>query len=496
MKLLKSSVWIISIMGGCLFSACESFLAENPDMRVTLDDVPKIRELLTNAYAKGSYVAFTESASDNAEDKGPIVVENPVNANPWKFQRVNSSGQDSPNYFWIKTYQAIAAANIAIEAYNNLPVERQIDPSVLGEAFLTRAFNHFMLVTLYAAPYDPLSAASRPGIPYVTEAGKKVITKYDRTTVAEVYARIETDLQEGMALIDDSKYKIPKFHFNRAAAYAFATRFYLFKQDYAKSATYGEEALGLNLTNHLRPINTRQWRNLTFNERLQYFGSVDNPSNLLLIEVESYLSRSSPGYRYGLTTASNQELFWNGNVTGDGVYGYILHGNSSVYNHAKWNEHFVYSGLQASSGNAYVTHPALTVDEMLLNRAESYAYLEKYDQAIEDLNQFASKKIFDGQQGDTYSAAYRITSAKILNYYETTDLKYGIVQAVLDFKRREFLFEGLRYFDILRYQIPVLHRTLDNNETYILGPNDPRRAFQMPEEVVLSGIQNNPINQN
>ncbi len=59
-----------------------------------------------------------------------------------------------------------------------------------------------------------------------------------RKTVAYVYEMIEKDLLEGLPLIKDVSYTVPKYHFNIAAANAFASRFYLVKRDYAKTLSY------------------------------------------------------------------------------------------------------------------------------------------------------------------------------------------------------------------------------------------------------------------
>ena len=491
---MKRNSIYIALLAVVLNVSCNKYLEVNPDMRAELNTTAKIREVLTNAYSKASYAVFTEAASDNAADKGLERPEDPVNANPWKFLPVNSKDLDSPTFYWNQTYRAIAAANVAIEAYNNLPTKDQNDPSILGEAYVARAFNHFMLVSLYAKMYDPATADSDPGIPYVTDAGKTVITKYERKTVKYVYEQIEKDLLAGLPLIDDSKYKVAKYHFNRAAANAFATRFYLFKQDYQKAVEYGQATLGENVKDYLRPLNGIAFRSLEYYDKAIYFSTTTNPTNLLMTEVRSLLARNFAGYRYGLTTALNAELMFSGNVT-SGSYPYQLYGTITHYNHPKWYEHFVRSGLQANWGWAYVTQVSLTVDELILNRAEAYTYLGQYDRAISDLNQFASSKIMNGSTANSYNpSTHGITETKIKNFYKTDDLKEGLIKTILDFKRREFMFEGLRYFDILRYKIPVVHVTYDNKNEYVLGPNDPRRAFQMPEEVSLSGIENNPTN--
>ncbi len=100
-----------------------------------------------------------------------------------------------------------------------------------------------MLVNIYSKFYDPATAASDIGIPYVTEPEKNFIKQYTRGTVAGVYDMIEKDLLDGIGYIDDKSYSVPKYHFNRAAANAFAARFYLYKRDYTKVIQYATQAV-------------------------------------------------------------------------------------------------------------------------------------------------------------------------------------------------------------------------------------------------------------
>ena len=103
-----------------------------------------------------------------------------------------------------------------------------------GEALVARAYAHFMLVNFFSKFYDPATASTDPGIPYVTEPEKVFIKQYDRKTVQYVYDMIEKDLLEGLPLYRIRNYNVPRYHFNRAAANAFATRFYLYKKDIPK----------------------------------------------------------------------------------------------------------------------------------------------------------------------------------------------------------------------------------------------------------------------
>lgn len=46
--------------------------------------------------------------------------------------------------------------------------------------------------------------------------------------------------------------------------------------------------------------------------------------------------------------------------------------------------------------------------------------------------------------------------------------------------------------DILRMKIPVQHKAYDETVTYILSANSPKRMFQLPQEVIISGLEPNP----
>lgn len=49
------------------------------------------------------------------------------------------------------------------------------------------------------------------------------------------YAQIEKDLEQGLSLLKGAKYEVPHYHFTQQAAFAFATRFYLFKGNWDKA---------------------------------------------------------------------------------------------------------------------------------------------------------------------------------------------------------------------------------------------------------------------
>lgn len=123
---------------------------------------------------------------------------------------------------------------------------------------------------------------------------------------------------------------------------------------------------------------------------------------------------------------------------------------------------------------------------MVLNRAEAYTRLNNKAAAIDDLNAFISRNI------DSYDAATdNVTPKKIVDYYRLpADTTGAMVRAALDFKKAFFLFEGLRWFDILRLKIPVVHTTF-SGEVITLGADDKRKILQLPLLTKQAGLEPN-----
>jgi starch-binding outer membrane protein, SusD/RagB family len=487
MKKLFSYIILLCALS---LGSCSKYLDKEPDNRTNIKTAEQLAQLLTSAYPRATYILFTESMSDNAEDKegggsGYDFVDR-INAQSYRYNVVEESpdANDGPDYYWTACYKAIAAANQALQI-----IDRSDDPSALsahkGEALLARAYAHFMLVTLFAKVYNPSTAASDPGIPYVTVPETETFKQYERKTVAFVYEMIEKDITEGYPLINDQIYgSVPKFHFNKKAAAAFAARFYLFKQDYEQVITYATEALGSAVTENLRPWNTLLTNLQYFELQAEYTKSTTR-GNFLLQEALSIWGRSYPSIRYGLGDRVGNEVLFRPNVSG-GFYAYDLYGaNPQVYNIPKFYEHFVRQDINANTGDPYNTIPLLTGEETLLNRAEAYMRMNNLNAAVQDLNAFISQNI------DNYSPfTNKITPSKCASFYNTNSAT-GVLLATLDFKRAFFLHEGMRWFDILRLGIPVTHLTADG-EMIVLDPNDNRRVLQLPALTKQAGLEPNP----
>lgn len=470
---------------GLTLCGCKKFLEHPPDNRATLTSPEKVSQLLGTAYPQANYMAFCESISDNVADKGIGGVDQ-TNTDLFFFRDISYIQQDSPEFYWNACYAAIAAANQALEA-----CAKAKDPenytAQKGEALVARAYAHFMLVTFFSKLYDPSTANTDAGIPYVTEPENIVFKNYKRKTVSYVYQMIEKDLTEGLPLINDRLYSVPRYHFTKVAAHVFASRFYLFKKDYVKVVEHANLVFpGNNITPLLRPWNTT-YRTITYNELWARYAKTTEPANLLLAETNSSWARTYYRTRYGLND-SLQAVILGPNVTG-GVWAFnyqLYTAGTNNYVLPKVNEYFVRLSVNAEIGFPYVMVPLFTAEEALFNRAEANAQLNNTTAAIDDLNTYAATRIVN------YNVStHTITASRIQSYYGTSNTQTGTLAAVLDFKRAEFVQEGMRWFDLLRHKIPVRHAVI-KGETMVLEADDPRRVFQIPESAKLSGLDLNP----
>ena len=487
MRINKSIIPVFLSITLLLGESCKKYLDVAPDNRTEINTLEKVAQLVGTAYPTSDYLTIAEAASDNSEDKSANVGSvNELISNYYTWQDLAGGGTNSADNYWNGCYEAIASANQALEAI----AKGNFGPEVLpykGEALVARAYAHHMLAIFFAKDYQPGGDNSSPGVPYVTKPEKVLMASYTRGTVQSTYDSIQNDLETGIKLLSTSAYEVPKYHFTPAAAHAFASRFYLFKGDWQKaiahaSATYPSG----DFVNNLRPIATtiKNWSIAEFNTN---FTKTDVKATLLMASSYSTYQRIYTTPRYGFGSKLSL-MFTQNNVTGKIVQNKVLNYGIPHYTTYKWREYFFYA--TASTGFPYLPAILLTADETLMNRAEAYAEMGQYDLALKDINDFYSVRV---QNYNPSTDA--VTLNKIRAFYSIDDPKAGIIQTILDAKKAEFLQEGIRWLDIARRRLPVKKNIFNDTgvESFIeLGPDDPRRIFQLPVQVSLAGVEANP----
>jgi hypothetical protein len=478
---------VISIaVPGLFLLGCDKYLEENPDNRVELNTVEKAAQLLTNAYSGAGYT-FTEWMGNNVSYIGNTQ-KLPVHNQAFNWEEFTGDGQDTPSYFWTSTYDAIAHANEVLAVLDKLPGDQAKKDALEGEALLTRAYGHFMLVNLFAKHYDSKTASKDPGIPYATEPETVFIKKYERESVDDVYDKIEDDLLDGLKLVDGSYYaNSGKYHFTKNAALAFASRFYLFKGDLDDCIKYSSELLGNDPEIFIKDIPALKIEKINNDDYVRLYNSPGDNSNLLQIRQVTNFHVPSLGY----WPSNNQysAIFRNNpfNLTDEREEPAYVAGSGSETNSgvavAKFEFLFERTSITSDVGYNYIIFQAFRGEEVLLNRAECYALQNKLSSAVADLQLLVEKR---------YDGTPVLSLPMLRNYYGSSNNQVVLMEFILTERTKEFMHEGLKWFDIKRYEIPVEH-TLSSGNTITLSANDKRKVIQIPQAAIdVGGLEPNP----
>lgn len=520
---MKKISIIYAIGAMTLFGACDSFLDTTPDNRAELDSYEKVRQILVDAYSTKFGSVAMEWASDNVYDNGPEYAngfEDIERAYRWE-PLITANRNDSPNDIWNGCYGSAAAANHALAAMNELGNGTEFNP-LKGEALICRAFAHFTLSQMFCLAYNPQTADKDLGVPYAIKPETEVAPKYERGTMKELYEHINADIEEALPLIDDNVYIVPKYHFNKKAAYAFAARFNLYYGNYQKAIEYASVVFGSKPAGLMRDWAAWLETPKTFDDMWNAYMNASLPTNFFITVPVQNLARylrSGSYARYAhsklissVETLRVPDLFW-------GDYGNLVkakYGGSSndqLLCFVSVPEKFEYTDKAAGIGYVHTALMPFTGGKLILERAEAYALKGELDNAVADINLWLASATLNKVQ---VTKEQIVTFFKSVNYTAYPLKKNGdrtikkvlhpqgftvaegsdqemIVHCVLHLKRIEFIHEGERFMDIKRYGIEISHNLNGRDDQYINLPvNDPRRAIQLPQEVIAAGLTPNP----
>ena len=565
MKLRYKILFIAVALVG--LSSCKDFLDKVPDTRVYLVNLDQLQQLLVTGYMDSNYALVGELSSDNVIDNNSpskdgvryhlsYYDQSDEQVYAWDDVDLNITDSDSPSGVWNSCYGAIAVANAVLEKGLQFkstgmiedepmtPAEEARLNAILGEAYMIRAYHHFILAQIFCMPYrgDAINA-TLPGIPYSTKTETTLDPKYDRGTLKQTYDSIEADLLRGLPLITEEYYQSPKYHFNLASSNSFAARFYLIKRDYEKVVQYANAAFRGNEPSSM--LNDGWWQEDFYyiSDIGRYFTSIDRPSNFQLFTSYSTWWRRFLGYRFTCNrdakratiqgpgpswkrcqyqNTKTKEKFammpcFNGvcGSAGGQEYGAYYAGNCF--------EQFEYTDKIAGIGYCHEIRPEFTSEETLLMRAEANLFLGNIDAAFDDLYLWNEEHL-SPNENDRYNHV-ELTKEQIIDFYgcyddpERIDPGYGIVmkfnidevcpsdkykltdeiepylQCVQHFRRIQLVHMGNRWFDIKRFGFTIEHK-MGISDVYTLQVLDPRYAIQIPSEVIGAGLAPNPRSTN
>lgn len=545
----KSILYIVSSLAAVpALVSCSDFLDQNPDLRTTLDSEEKIANILVSAYTSGagSYQIVAELSSDNVCDHGITKNFDQFYQDVYEWAENITSHNDAPRNIWSSNYSCIANANQALSAIEEMggPKTPRLKASK-GEALICRAYAHFVLANMFCMPYNPATAENYLGIPYMEKAETDLNPRYERGTLREVYEKIGRDIEEGIPLIDETTYTVPKYHFNYKAACCFASRYYLFIQDWDNAIKYATMALTSNPSSVMRDYaaiaalpnsSSRHQEYVNSSSAANFLLQAATSNSGLLFDWYSTAGRYSHGKLQGTFETVQPK---NGGPWGSGVSFKAAHAvlaTSGKYILPRTWRVFQTTDPVANTGFNKAVSVLFSAEEALLNRAEAYIMKMNEDgsaseNALTDMNLYASNLISSGFKPMTeesikkwatetypdYSELYvgktsasspqtlnpkKRLHAAPYNALEEGGTQESLLQALLFMRRYQFMHEGMRWFDTRRFGITVYRYLLDEDDITVVqitdqisdesGTPDPRRALQLPSDVISAGLTPNP----
>ncbi len=395
--------------------------------------------------------------------------------NAWSPTTANQEGM------WIGTYRLINRVNVVLQgletAFGNNVIDEATYNRYRSEMLFIRALSHFELVTSFSRPFsdDP----ARFGVPYrdfaVNDTEKVVAAEQiPRGTIAETYTKILADLDLAEQLGSD----IGPFRASKNAAIALKTRVKLHQMDYA--GVLAEFAKMTNVALDATPAGP--FRNPTGGSEM-IFAFQNTPE-------------SNPGVNGALAA-----MYGNPAENGRG----LVKVSPLIWNNPYWVQNDLRRTTLTSSGpdgiytskyTGYVNRddpsPIIRYAEVVLNAAEANARLGNANVALTLLNAVRNRAVPVG------TAPY------------TSAVQGGVLEAIRNEKRIEFLAEGIYWYDIHRLsgmgELPGIpakapSRAINSISQYAPGALTPDRldhslpysdpTFVWP--IPLQEIVNNPV---
>ena len=526
----KGSLMLASV---AILASCSDQLDTLPDNRTTLDTPKKIAGLLVTAYPDRTPTLFNEWMSDNTDYMGEQNSQGNRGGDQYFFwQEQTEGGNDSPEMVWMLYYEGVYKANEALAAIEDQGgPKNDILRNSKGEALLIRAYDHFILANEFCRPYNGKTSTKDAGLYYATGIAdfSAAAEQSNRGTVADVYEKIAADIEAGIPLLNDT-YEVPKYHFNKQAAYAFATRFYLYYEKWEKAKEYADKLLGSNPAASLRDYRALQAMPLSKSDQAvksaEAYCSASADCNLL---VQTSVSNAGMALgpwliskRYTLTNyLSETELFQSNNIwgTSSNLIWKPFTVNSGENNFAllmKLPREFEVRNTTTGSGYLRTLNVDFTMDEALLNRAEAEIMLGQNDAACADMTLWMK---------NFFNTNVTLTPTSVQTYFKTVPYAYAdaakmvpsfkkhisprftidaegsvqesLLQCLLNFRRIETVHQGMRWMDIRRYNIEIPRRLIGANgkpskNLDWLEKDDPRQVVQIPQSIREAGVAGNP----
>ncbi|MDE5567616.1 MAG: RagB/SusD family nutrient uptake outer membrane protein, partial [Muribaculaceae bacterium] len=194
MKINNIFASLLTVAAVATLSSCDSFLDIQPVGKVIPTTVPEFRSLITEAY-----VTVPDDRGLASFRSDEILLDATMSSNDlgsyldiWRWND-DAADENTASFSWRQFYHVLFIANYVIES-EHLMTDGTTDEikQIVGEAYMLRAYMHFLLVNLHAPAYTACDPATTKAIPVKLDSDVEGVLTRDY--VEDVYAAIQNDL--------------------------------------------------------------------------------------------------------------------------------------------------------------------------------------------------------------------------------------------------------------------------------------------------------------
>ena len=425
------------ILATLTMSACDNFLDITPTGKVIAETGDEYRALLTYEYkyfTKDRYMTTLRTDEMLMDKVKTSSTDLDAYLDLWRWKDDNPSPTTS--YFsWRSYYHSVYIANYIIQNQKKIKeATAQEISQLVGEAYMMRAYCHFLLVNLYAEPYTHCTPSQTRGVPMLLEPDVNAIP--GSSSVETVYNQILSDLDKAEQHLNVEEWELGKnYRFNTTSAQALRARTYLYMGRWSDALEASKEVL--SVYNELEDMNNSTTLPNSYKSK-ESIVALERFSSNLYTAVDMPASEFISLYRSGDQRRTK----------------YFKRVTSSTYSLLKGRSDEFSSSFRTA--------------EFYLTAAEAAARLGHTTDAINYLTPLMTKRL--------NASAYETTTALI-----GTMTEEELIQEILDERARELAFEGHRWYDLRRTSQPALTRVYDGT-TYTLLPE--QYTMRFPSEAV------------
>lgn len=454
---MKNMKYIFILILVAVLAGCEDFTDVKPKGKNILDKVTDLDQLLNYTYAetgfdvKDAYILVNDMLPSITNV--PNLLSNPVKTYrkvlvTWdeEADRAELVTSDSKYETWYKIIGSVA--NPVLLMADKATGDPVLAARLKAEAYVLRAWFHYLAVNFYAKAYHPVTASTDPGVPYLKEHDLLSVPN-KKYTVQEVYDFIQEDLNAAFALNSLPDVPVNLMRIGKPFAWAVQAKVLMSMHDFEGALKAANHCLDLKNTidDHRQCITAGVFSR----------PEMKSEEDLFYTNASLFVQAFTPEMKNSFEQGSILLNYYK-KVNGNAYYGFPVDA---------WGSSDYYSGC------------GLTTVDMYLTKAECKirsGNVDELREAMDILNYIRERRIIPEQ----YVPAGATDKAKAFDLLKSISRTEGFYTCKNFINLKRWNTEE-EYKTTLRKTLTFTLNGKTENYSYSLGPDSPLWIFPFPQ---------------